>query len=409
MNAVPQDAFLGRGTTSPYLTILHYLGFICDENAPTSVPDEFMDAMGPNAKISELEEEMSLLRSRLEQTYGRASQAAGLDKDEYTALQRKLATARQIYRKEVQVMLRREYYKFRNDRELDRQLYGDVEPEPQKPREPEPVFFSLPERRRLAEVMGDLDEDLPRDSIVSRKIRAIKAWIDYAGKVELKEPASPEPPGPPEVQRQEQQQGIPTPPVNTNLAMGIAAVQKIASSPQPLMPRTSYTPPPTYIEAIANSNTIPTRKAARKKPPPEPCPWCGKTFTRKAKFWDHTDKHLAYLHGGNVPCPFATCGARGSVFGYGHPFQSHMFHHHGIDLRPHEAVSDSERLDGVSMGTRVGTSEDTISLPRLKITLVGSHTKDARGCKSPCTPRIVIKRRHREDPELPRKRRIVIK
>ena len=42
--------------------------------------------------------------------------------------------------------------------------------------------------------MGDLNENLLRDSIVSRKIRGIKAWIDYTGKVELKEPASPEPP-----------------------------------------------------------------------------------------------------------------------------------------------------------------------------------------------------------------------
>ena len=52
-----------RGTTSPYLTILHYLGLICDENVPTSVPDEVMDAISPNTKIRELEEEMSLLRS----------------------------------------------------------------------------------------------------------------------------------------------------------------------------------------------------------------------------------------------------------------------------------------------------------------------------------------------------------
>ena len=115
MSAVPQDAFMERGTTSPYLTILHYLGLICDENVPTSVPDEVIDAIGLNTKIRELEEVMSLLRSRLERIYGRASRATGPDKDEYTALRRKLATARQIYQKEVQVVLRRDYYKFRND------------------------------------------------------------------------------------------------------------------------------------------------------------------------------------------------------------------------------------------------------------------------------------------------------
>jgi hypothetical protein len=43
----------------------------------------------------------------------------------------------------------------------------------------------------LAEILGDLDDDLPRDVIVRRKMAVINAWVDYAWKVELKEAAPP--------------------------------------------------------------------------------------------------------------------------------------------------------------------------------------------------------------------------
>ena len=55
MKAVLQDAFMERGTTSPYVSILTNLGLICDENAPTTVPDEVMDEV-PDARVSKLEE-----------------------------------------------------------------------------------------------------------------------------------------------------------------------------------------------------------------------------------------------------------------------------------------------------------------------------------------------------------------
>jgi hypothetical protein len=77
MNAVPQDAFMDRGTTSPYLAVLNHLGLICDENAPTTVPDEIMQAVGPDTATRALEEEMFSLRARLEAVHGRASRDIG--------------------------------------------------------------------------------------------------------------------------------------------------------------------------------------------------------------------------------------------------------------------------------------------------------------------------------------------
>lgn len=49
------------------------------------------------------------------------------------------------------------------------------------------VIFSLPERRRIADILGYLNEDLPEDEIVRRKIDAINCWFDYAWKIELKD------------------------------------------------------------------------------------------------------------------------------------------------------------------------------------------------------------------------------
>jgi hypothetical protein len=37
-------------------------------------------------------------------------------------------------------------------------------------------------------MLGDLDETLPEDEIVRRKVDAINAWVDYAWKIEPKEP-----------------------------------------------------------------------------------------------------------------------------------------------------------------------------------------------------------------------------
>lgn len=61
MNAVVQDAFLDRGTKSPYLAILNHMGLRLDENAPKRVSNEMMRAIGPNAAVRRLEQLMEAL------------------------------------------------------------------------------------------------------------------------------------------------------------------------------------------------------------------------------------------------------------------------------------------------------------------------------------------------------------
>ncbi|KAK3336774.1 hypothetical protein B0T19DRAFT_50768 [Cercophora scortea] len=80
MNAVVQDAFLDRGTKSPYLAILNHMGLRLDENAPKRVSDEMMRAIGPNAAVRRLEQQMEALQAELRPKYGRPSRATGDDK-----------------------------------------------------------------------------------------------------------------------------------------------------------------------------------------------------------------------------------------------------------------------------------------------------------------------------------------
>ena len=72
MNAVVQDAFLGRGTKSPYLAILNHMGLRSDEDAPKGVPDEVMNVFGPDRTTRSLHCEINELDATLRQKYGRA-------------------------------------------------------------------------------------------------------------------------------------------------------------------------------------------------------------------------------------------------------------------------------------------------------------------------------------------------
>lgn len=45
MNAVVQDAFLGRGTNSTVLGLLNHMGLRMDEDAPKSISDNVMEMM----------------------------------------------------------------------------------------------------------------------------------------------------------------------------------------------------------------------------------------------------------------------------------------------------------------------------------------------------------------------------
>ena len=66
MNAVFQDAFLGRDTASLYLTIINHIGLIYDETMPIALHNETVEVIGADGATRELEEQISVLQVRLE-------------------------------------------------------------------------------------------------------------------------------------------------------------------------------------------------------------------------------------------------------------------------------------------------------------------------------------------------------
>ncbi|KAK8068829.1 hypothetical protein PG994_005445 [Apiospora phragmitis] len=182
-NAMAQDAGLGRGTDSPYLDILNHIGLQYDESAPMGVSDEVMHAVGPNSTICRLERQWEELEAELTVKYGRPTKATGADKGRRVQTQNDLRVARQQHRRKVTEILRKDHFKKRNNEEFGRQLRGTHEA--QSP--PQTVVFCLPEHRRLAAILGDLDEDLSDAEIVRRKVEAINAWVEYTWKIEPKE------------------------------------------------------------------------------------------------------------------------------------------------------------------------------------------------------------------------------
>ena len=71
-------------------------------------------------------------------------------------------------------MLRHEHFERKNGEKLDRQLRGI-----QRPLKPlQKVIFGLPEQRRVASILGNLNKDLPEEDIVRRKVDAKDARID---------------------------------------------------------------------------------------------------------------------------------------------------------------------------------------------------------------------------------------
>lgn len=78
----------------------------------------------------------------------------------------------------VTQMVRQAYFE-KNREELDRQLRGDHGPQQQLQR----VIFTLPEQGRIADLVGQLNEDLPESEIVRRKVATINAWLEYAWKL----------------------------------------------------------------------------------------------------------------------------------------------------------------------------------------------------------------------------------
>ena len=346
-----QDAGLGRGTESPYLDILNHLGIQFDENAPMGVSDEEMRVIGPDSTIRRLEAEWSTLEAVLQTKYGKSTKATGADRQMRERKANELRAAKQRRRRKAADLLRKDHFKKRNITELDRQLRGIRAP--QQPLQK--VVFSLPERRLLAEILGDLDEDLPETEIVQRKIDAVNAWIDYAWKIEPREPAPsqnhravrmPLTEGTKQVEGSQSVLEIPM--SGSTMAPKpryVSMIQNPVSPAASMRPGTAgQEPPPPYSEvdmaqssgAVMLGGCETDTSSAPRKPTHKPhkCFFCGRRFTRKGNRWNCEERHLKRRRTEAVPCPSPDCKAKGIVLENELRFKNHAKSIHNHDMRP---------------------------------------------------------------------------
>ncbi|RYP47360.1 hypothetical protein DL768_006571 [Monosporascus sp. mg162] len=303
---------------------------------------------GPQKSDNPLEGEWLALETALQAKYGKSTTATGADRKMRDRKQNELRTARQTQRRKVAAILRRNYFKTRNSEELDRQLRGIHGP--QQPLQK--VIFSLPERRRLADILSDLDEDFPEDEIVSRKVDAINAFVSYAWKIEPKEND-----GDSQQPQTAVSAAIEKPPEAPHAVAGrgrtiaprpwyVSMIQDTVTTPTSVAPGVSevQTPPPPYT-AVANSHPVhadvPRGGETTLTPRPRQlaktqheCMFCGRRFTRKGTMWDYVERHLKRRKTDAVPCPRRECKARGLVLNDERHFKNHAKVNHNIDLKP---------------------------------------------------------------------------
>lgn len=324
MNAVVQDAFLGRGTRSPILAILNQMGLYRDENAPQFVPDEVMATIGPSRPVDRLEQKLKQMQTSLCETYGRPSKAPVELSQKYKELQTSLRAARQKHRRKTLEMLRENYFKQRNDEELQNQLHGI-----HKPLEAKRVVYESPERQRVATILGDFDEDLSNDEIVRRKIEAIKALVAYAFVCEprqqhkrkcMDEPSSQD-------QQHKRRRSEATLIQETTTVETRQLGRPIWPKPVSLTASTEVpaTPPPPYSPRDPGQLVSKELVHEKRRRAPSPCIFCGKKYTRSSSLWDHLEAHLETIKGGWVKCPACSIGCKNTEAFMAHAARAHAF------------------------------------------------------------------------------------
>ncbi|KAI1207667.1 uncharacterized protein F4807DRAFT_173788 [Annulohypoxylon truncatum] len=347
-NAMSQDAGLGRGTESPYLDILNHLGMQYDENAPMGVSDEEMRIIGPDSTTRQLEREWSDLEAELQARYGKSTKATGDDRKMREQKARILKTARQKHRRNVGNLLRKSYFRKRNNTELDRQLCGIHQPQQRLQK----IIFSLPERNLLAAILGDLDEDLPEVGIVQRKVDAINAWINYAWKIEPREPgisqnqgvlrmplteiANPTESSKVALEHSKDSQTMKTKPryvsmIQTPISSSeSSSSQGIVQDPTTSRSEVGITRVPMFNLSGMDSSLVEQLSTSK----PYKCFFCSNRFTRNPNMWNCEDRHLKRRTTTVVPCPDPSCKAKGVVLENELQFRNHaaLIHNHVMRL-----------------------------------------------------------------------------
>lgn len=322
VNAVIQDAFLGRGTNSPILSIVNQMGLQSDENAPQSVSDEIMEMIGPSRAVDRLEQASEQLRILLTEKYGRPSRATAEEREQYKKTQTSLRAARQDHRRKVYKMIYKDHFKKKNEEELQNQLKGIY-----KPQAVRRIVHKLPERNHVATILGDLDEDLSEEEIVRRKIEAINAMVAYAFVCEPRQPRKRKRVHEPSTQDQEPKRSssqATSTQEGPSVNVMVSSQSNLPKLVCPVISEVPATPPPPYSSLDLDQPTL--NEAVRKKQrrAPDPCIFCRKKYTRTSSLWNHLEAHLERANGGWVKCPACSIGCNSPKAFMAHAARSHQ-------------------------------------------------------------------------------------
>ncbi|KAF3763523.1 hypothetical protein M406DRAFT_228735, partial [Cryphonectria parasitica EP155] len=115
VNAVVQDAFLGRGTSSPYLAVMNHMSIRRNEKAPKIVPSEVMDMIGPSKLVRRLAAELGNIRDLLGVKYGKPTLAIGDDLLQLKQKENELRAAKQSQCRKVLQHMRAEFFQMSDD------------------------------------------------------------------------------------------------------------------------------------------------------------------------------------------------------------------------------------------------------------------------------------------------------
>ncbi|KAH8895281.1 hypothetical protein GQ53DRAFT_681814 [Thozetella sp. PMI_491] len=306
MKCITQNAFLGRGAHSPLLDIVNYIGVIYDENAPTEATEEMMRAVGYSELVVELDQELAALEAELRSKYGSIRLSTPAEREQHAKLQTRRRYARQTDRRRTGQLFRKDYFDTKNNEELSRQLQSETRPETSETLRQ--VYFSCPERRRIAALAGDFDSELTEAEKVQRKVDWTLALFHYAFVVEQKEPLE-----------------------ATYNDMTQPKLENAKPPHRPWFTSMIQDPagPPVWAPEFSTMKNIPPK--ARKGP--YECPFCRKRPKRRATMWNCADRHLSRMTAG-ILCPRSNCTSQGTSFESEMEFKNHMAADHQIYLRP---------------------------------------------------------------------------
>ena len=182
---IVQDAVLDQPTNVGFLRAFTHMSLTCDPRAPLNVPKEIINALPPNAEISELEKERKALYGEIQSRYKYITRAAGtVVGKEYQQLLRKIASLKKRRLREIKKEFRRDYpYRIYNE-ELETRLKKAVTQEYVKPI----VEHLLPKRTQLQKILYDLLKEHSVSAIVCRRISAINLMVALSRQRENRKP-----------------------------------------------------------------------------------------------------------------------------------------------------------------------------------------------------------------------------